>query len=87
MHGLTVGLQRSRLAAATSCLVDGFDDEDVLGTALQAMNRVVVLLDVGDDHPAIRRITETWKDEVKYVLATIVTQVTTYTMNMVFSII
>lgn len=60
MYGLTVGFECSRLTAATSCLINCFDNEDVLGAALQAVNSVVVLLDIGHDHPAVSRVTETW---------------------------
>lgn len=56
---LTVCLQLPRLAAAAARLVDGLDNEDVLGAALQTVDRVVVLLDVGHDHPAIGRVTQT----------------------------
>ena len=57
----TVRLQLPRLTAAAACLVDGLDNEDVLGAALQPMDRVVVLLDVGHDHPAIGRVAQTCK--------------------------
>ena len=57
----TVCLQLPRLTAAAACLVDGHDNEDVLGAALQPMDRVVVLLDVGHDHPAIGRVAQTCK--------------------------
>lgn len=56
--GLTVGFEGPRLAAPAPCLVDGLDDEDVLGAALQAVHCVVVLLDVGDNHPALQRVTQ-----------------------------
>lgn len=61
LTALTVCLQLPRLAAAAACLVDGLDDEDVLGATLQTMDRVVVLLDVGHDHPAVGRVTQTCK--------------------------
>lgn len=51
---LAVCLQLARLAAAAARLVDGLDNEDVLSAALQTMDRVVVLLDVGHNHPAVR---------------------------------
>lgn len=51
---LTVSLQSCRFAASASCLVDGLDNKDVLGAALQTMHGVVVLLDVGNDHPAVQ---------------------------------
>lgn len=60
MYGLTVGFERSRLTAATSCLINCLDNEDVLGATLQAVNGVVVLLDIGHDHPAVSRVAETW---------------------------
>lgn len=56
--GLTVGFEGPWLAAPAPCLVDGLDNEDVLGAALQAMHCVVVLLDVGDNHPALQRVTQ-----------------------------
>lgn len=55
----TVGLEFPRLTAATPCLIDGLDDEHVLGATLESMHRVVVLLDVGHNHPAISRVTQT----------------------------
>lgn len=55
---LTVGFEGSRFAAPAPCLVDCLDDKDVLGAALQAMHCVVVLLDVGDNHPALQRVTQ-----------------------------
>lgn len=51
---LTVGLQSPWFTAPASCLVNGLDNKDVLGAALQAVYRVVVLLDVGDNHPALQ---------------------------------
>ena len=51
---LTVGLQSSRFTAPASRLVNGLDNEDVFGTTLQAVHRVVVLLDVGNNHPAVQ---------------------------------
>ena len=56
---LTVGLQLSGLAATAARLVDGLHREDILGATLQAVHGVVVLLDVGHDHPAVRRVTQT----------------------------
>lgn len=58
-RALTVRLQLARLTAAAARLVDGLDEEDVLGAALQPVHGVVVLLDVGYDHPAVRRVTQT----------------------------
>lgn len=58
---LTVCLQLPRFTAAAARLVDGLDDEDVLGAALQTVHRVVVLLDIGHNHPAIGRVTQTCK--------------------------
>lgn len=60
MNGLTVGFKCSRLTAATSCLINCLDNEDVLSATLQAMNSVVVLLDIGHNHPAVSRVAETW---------------------------
>lgn len=57
--GLTVGFQTCWLAVAAPRLVDGLDEEDVAGAALQAVHRVVVLLDVGNDHPAVCRVVQT----------------------------
>jgi len=57
---LTVGLQLARFTAAAACLVDGLDEEHVARAALQAVHRVVVLLDVGHDHPAVCRVVQTW---------------------------
>lgn len=59
---LTVGFEAGRLTVAAPCLVDRLDKEDVTGAALQAVNRVVVLLNVRDDHPAVRRVVQTWQD-------------------------
>lgn len=53
LMALTICLQLPRLTAAAARLVDGLDNEDVFGAALQTMDCVVVLLDVGHDHPAI----------------------------------
>ena len=50
---LTVGFEAGRLAVAASCLVDSLDKEDITGATLQAVHRVVVLLDVRYDHPAV----------------------------------
>lgn len=58
----TVGLEFPRLAAAVPRLVDGLDDEDVLGAALEPVHGVVVLLDVGHNHPAVGRVAQTWRD-------------------------
>ena len=59
MSSLTVGFEACRLTVATSCLVDGLHKEDVPGAALQAVHRVVVLLDVWYDHPAVGRVVQT----------------------------
>lgn len=58
---LTVGLQSCRFTASASRLVNGLDNKDVLGAALQAVHGVVVLLDVGNNHPAVQRVTQTWQ--------------------------
>lgn len=58
---LTVCLQLPRLTAAVACLVDGLDHEDVLGATLQAMHCVVVLLNIGHNHPTVSRVTQTCK--------------------------
>lgn len=52
-HELTVGLQLPRLTAAAACLVDGLDHKDVLCATLEPMHSVVVLFNVGHNHPAI----------------------------------
>lgn len=56
----TVGFEFCWLAAAVSRLVYGFHNEDVLGSALEAVHSVVVLLDVWYNHPAVGRVTQTW---------------------------
>lgn len=61
---LTVGLQSSWLTASASCLVNGLDNKDILGATLQTMHRVVVLLDVGHDHPTIQRVAQTWAEMI-----------------------
>ena len=58
---LTVGLEAGRLAVAAARLVDGLDEEDVARAALQAVHRVVVLLDVGHDHPAVQGVAQAWR--------------------------
>lgn len=62
---LTVGLQSCRFTASASCLVNGLDNKDVLGAALQAVHSVMVLLDVGNNHPAVQRVTQTWQGNKK----------------------
>ena len=59
----TVGLEPGRLAVPAARLVDGLDQEDVAGATLQPVHRVVVLLDVGDDHPAVHGVVETCRIE------------------------
>lgn len=56
---LTVCLEFAGRTAATAGLVHGLHDEDVFGSALQAVNGVMVLFDVGHDHPAVHRVTKT----------------------------
>ncbi len=51
---LTVGLQGPRFTTPASRLVNGLDNKDILGATLQTMHRVVVLLDVGNNHPALQ---------------------------------
>ncbi len=58
---LTVGFEAGRLTVAASCLVDSLDKEDITGATLQAVHRVVVLLDVRYDHPAVCRVVQTWQ--------------------------
>lgn len=55
----TVGLEAGRLTVPAACLVDGLHQEDVASATLQPVHRVVVLLDVGDDHPAVHGVVET----------------------------
>lgn len=62
---LTVGLQRSRLAASAPSLVYGLDNEDVLGATLQSVHRIVVLLDVWNDHPTVQGVTQTWWEKLR----------------------
>lgn len=51
---LTVGLQSPWFTASASCLINGLYDEDVLGATLQTVHCVVVLLDVGNNHPTFQ---------------------------------
>lgn len=55
----TVGLEAGGFAVPAACLVDGLDEEDVAGATLEPVDGVVVLLDVGDDHPAVHGVVET----------------------------
>lgn len=55
----TVCLQPGRFAVPAARLVYGLDQEDVAGAALEPVDSVVVLLDVGDDHPAVHGVVET----------------------------
>lgn len=48
------------MAAAVSRLVYGLNNEDVLGSALQTVHSVVILLDVWYNHPAVGRVAQTW---------------------------
>lgn len=50
---LTVGFETCRLAVAAARLVDCLDEEDVAGSALEAVHSVVILLDVRHDHPTV----------------------------------
>lgn len=50
---LTVGFEAGWLTVAASRLVDSLDEEDITSATLQAMHRVVVLLDVRYNHPAV----------------------------------
>lgn len=61
MKMLTVSLQPGRLTVSAASLIDRLDEEDVSCAALQPMHRIMVLFDVGDNHPAVHRIVETWK--------------------------
>lgn len=59
--GLTVGFESSRFAVSAACLVDSLDEKDVTSAALQAVDCVVILLDIGHNHPAIYRVIQTCK--------------------------
>ena len=59
---LTVSLQSPWLTAPASRLVNGLDNKDILGATLQTVHRVVVLLDVGNNHPALQRVTQTCEE-------------------------
>lgn len=65
MRSLTVGFEAGWLTVAASCLVDSLDKEDITGATLQAVHRVVVLLDVGNNHPALQRVAQTCEGEKK----------------------
>lgn len=56
----TVSFEFCWFAAAVSRLVYGFHNEDVLGSALEPVHSVVVLLDVWYNHPAVGRVAQTW---------------------------
>lgn len=56
----TVSFEFCWFAAAVSCLVYGFHNEDVLGSTLEPVHSVVVLLDVWYNHPAVGRVAQTW---------------------------
>lgn len=56
---LTVGLQCPWLTASASCLVNSLDNKNILGATLQAVHCVVVLLDVGNNHPALQGVAQT----------------------------
>lgn len=55
----TVCLEPGGFAVSAARLVYGLDEEDVAGAALEPVDGVVVLLDVGDDHPAVHGVVET----------------------------
>jgi len=55
----TVRLEPGRFAVSAARLVYGLDEEDVAGATLEPVDGVVVLLDVGDDHPAVHGVVET----------------------------
>lgn len=70
----TVGLEFPWFAAAVPRLVNGLDDEDVLGATLEAVHGVMVLLDIGHNHPTVGRVAQTWpppwkrdKKKIRYV--------------------
>lgn len=58
----TVGLQCPWLTASASCLVNSLDNKNILGATLQAVHCVVVLLDVGNNHPALQRVAQAWEE-------------------------
>ena len=51
---LTVGFQSPRFTAPAPRLVNGLDNKNILGAALQTVHGVVVLLDVWNNHPALQ---------------------------------
>ena len=52
----TVCFESGRFTVPAACLVYGFNNEDVACSTLQSVDCVMVLFDVGHDHPAIHRI-------------------------------
>ena len=52
----TVCFESGRLTVPAACLVYGFNNEDVACPTLKSMDCVMVLFDVGHNHPAIHGI-------------------------------
>lgn len=50
---LTVCLELAGLAASAAGLINGLNNEDVLSATLQPVHCVVVLFDIGNNHPAV----------------------------------
>lgn len=59
----TVGLEFPWFAATVSSLVDSLYYENVPGATLESMHSVVVLFDVWYYHPAISRVTQTYRPD------------------------
>lgn len=50
---LTVGFEASWFTIAAASLIDGLDKKDITGSTLKPMHGVMILLDVGHDHPTV----------------------------------
>lgn len=50
---LTVCLELAGLTVSAASLINGLNNEDVLSATLQPMHGVVVLFDIGNNHPAV----------------------------------
>lgn len=53
LTSLTVCLELARLAASAARLINGLNSEDVLSATLQPVHCVVILFDIGNNHPAV----------------------------------
>lgn len=67
VRSLTVGFEACRLTVTASRLVDGLDEKDIASATLQAVHRVVVLLDVWYNHPAVCRVVQTWQRHTHHI--------------------